>query len=153
IESIDTFDNYLVLYERKDGLKQIRISAPDGTSNIHYVKFPEADYYFELETNPEFETHLLRFKYSSLITPFSIFHYHMDTREWELKKEEEIVSGYDRSQYIAERIYATAPDGMQVPISLVYKKGLRKDSSNPTLLHGYGAYGSILDAEFSPHRI
>ena len=153
IEWIDTFKDYLVLYERRDGLKQIRISAADGVSNIHYVNFPEEDYYFEIEPNPEYETNILRFKYSSLITPFSIVDYHMDTREWELKKEEEIPSGYDKSQYIARRIYATAMDGKLIPISIAYRKDIHMDGSNPTLLHGYGAYGAVLDAEFTPNRL
>jgi oligopeptidase B len=86
------------------------------------VDFPEDDYYFELEPNPEYDTNILRFKYSSLITPFSIIDYHMDTGEWELKKEDEIPSGYEKSEFISERIYATAPDGTQIPISIAYKK-------------------------------
>jgi oligopeptidase B len=153
IEWIDTFKDYLVVSERKDGLKQIRVSAADGMTNIHYVKFPEPDYYFELEPNPEYETSLLRFKYSSLITPFSIIDYHMDSDEWELKKEDEIPSGYDKSRFVSERIYATAPDGKQIPISISHKRDIRMDGSNPTLLHGYGAYGAVLDAEFTPNRI
>ena len=152
-EWIDTFKDYLVLYERRDGLKQIRISASDGISNVRYVSFPEEDYYFELESNPEYDTNILRFKYSSLITPFSIIDYHMDTGEWELKKEDEIPSGYDKSQFISKRIYATAADGMQIPISIAYKKDLKLDGTNPTLLHGYGAYGAVLDAEFTPNRL
>jgi oligopeptidase B len=88
-----------------------------------------------------------------LITPFSIIDYHMDTGEWELKKEDEIPSGYDKSQFISKRIYATAADGMQVPISIAYKKDLKLDGTNPTLLHGYGAYGAVLDAEFTPNRL
>ena len=152
IEWIDTFKDYLVLLERRDGLKQIRISAVDGISNIHYVNFPEADYHFELESNPQYDTNILRFKYSSLITPFSIIDYHMDTREWELKKEDEIPSGYDKSRFISERIYATAMDGKQIPISIAYKRDLKMDGTNPTLLHGYGAYGAVLDAEFNLNR-
>ena len=153
LEWMDTFKDYLVLYERRDGLKQIRISAADGVSNVHYVNFPEEDYYFESEPNPEYETNILRFKYSSLITPFSIIDYHMDTREWELKKEEEIPSGYDKSRFVARRIYATDMDGKLIPISIAYRKDIRMDGSNPTLLHGYGAYGAVLDAEFTPNRL
>ncbi|HET9907238.1 MAG TPA: S9 family peptidase, partial [Anaerolineales bacterium] len=153
IEWIDTFKNYLVLYERKDGLKQIRISAANGQNDVHYVSFPEEDYYFEIESNPEYDTNILRFKYSSLTTPFSIIDYHMDTREWEQKKEEEIPSGYDKSQFISRRIYATAMDGKLIPISIAHKKDLKLDGNNPTLLHGYGAYGAVLDAEFTPNRL
>jgi len=153
IEWLDTFKNYLVLHERRDGLKQLRISAADGITSVRYVGFPEDDYYFELEPNPEYDTNILRFKYSSLITPFSIIDYHMDTGEWELKKEDEIPSGYDKSEFISQRIYATAPDGTQIPISIAYKKDLKLDGTNPTLLHGYGAYGAVLDAEFTPNRL
>src|SRR5574341_922481 len=144
IDYFDTFEDHLVLYERKNGLRQIRISAPDGKNNIHYVKFPEPTYSVETETNPDFSTSTLRFTYSSLVTPSSVIDYHMDTGLWELKKREEISSGYDPSQYISERIYATAPDGKQVPVSLVYKKGLKKDGNNPTLLYGYGSYGAAI---------
>jgi len=153
IEGIDTFKNHLVLYERRDGLRQIRISAADGVSDVKYVPFPEPAYYFEVESNPEYETDLLRFNYSSLITPHSIIDFHMDTGEWELKKEDEILGGYDKSDFVCERIFATAPDGRQVPISIAYKKNLKMDGNNPTLLHGYGAYGANLDAEFIPHHI
>lgn len=153
IEWIDTFKDFLVLYERTDGLKQIRISEADGKNNVHYVSFPEPDYNFELEPNPEYETNLLRFRYSSLITPFSIIDYHMDNHVWELKKEEQIPSGYDKSQFVALRLYATASDGQQIPISIAYKKDLKLDGGNPTLLHGYGAYGAVLDAEFTPNRL
>ena len=152
LEWIDTFKDHLVVYERRDGLKQIRISAADGISNLHYINFPEQDYHYELESNPEYETNILRFRYSSLITPLSIIDYHMDTREWELKKEDEIPGGYDKSQFVAERIYAMAMDGKQIPISIAYKKDLKLDGNNPALLHGYGAYGAVLDAEFNANR-
>ena len=117
------------------------------------MQFPEPSYNVTLEANPEFKTNLLRFKYSSLITPSSIVDYHVDTGEWELKKEEEIPSGYDKSQYLSERIHATATDGTLIPISIVYKKGLNRDGSNPALLYGYGAYGATIDATFDSNRL
>jgi oligopeptidase B len=153
IDYFDTFEDHLVLYERKNGLRQIRISAPDGISNVHYVKFPEPTYNVETEANPDFNTNILRFKYSSLVTPPSVIDYHMDLGLWELKKQDEIPSGYDPSQYISERIHATAPDGKQVPISIVYKKGLMKNGTNPTLLYGYGSYGAVIDADFNANRL
>lgn len=152
ITGIELFEKYLVLYEREGGLDKIRISNLDGSSNIHYVNFPEPTYYFEPGSNYEFNSNVYRFDYSSLVTPHSTIDYHMDTQEWELKKEYEI-TGYDKSQYVCDFIYATAPDGKQIPISISYKKGLKLDGSNPTLLHGYGAYGSNLAVEFSPNRI
>jgi oligopeptidase B len=116
------------------------------------VHFPEPAYNVYLEANPEFKTDLLRFKYSSLITPNSVIDYHIATGEWELKKEDEIPSGYDKTQYGSERIHAMASDGTQVPISIVYKKGLKKDGNNPALLYGYGSYGATIDATFSSNR-
>jgi len=152
IEGLDAFQDHLVLYERRDGLKQIRISAADGVSDVKYVIFPEPAYYFELEANSVFDTNILRFKYSSLITPYSIIDYHMDTGKWELRKEDKS-GAYNKSDFVIERIFATASDGTQIPISIAYKKNLKLDGSNPTLLHGYGAYGANLDAEFTPFRL
>ena len=153
IEHVDMFEDYIVLHERINGLKQLRVSKTDGTSNVRYVSFPDPTYDVYVESNPEFSTNLLRFRYSSLITPYSTVDFHMDTGEWELKKEDEIPSGYDKTQYITEYIHANAPDGKQVPISIVYKKGLKKEGQNPTLLYGYGAYGASSDASFSPNLL
>ncbi len=152
IDYVDTFKNYLVLYERRNGLRQIRVSTFDTMSNVRYIEFPEPAYSVEIETNAEFDTNVLRFTYSSPITPQSVIDYHMDTGQWELIKQD-IPSGYDRSQYITERIHATAPDGKQIPVSIVYKKDLKKDGNNPTLLYGYGSYGSVIDADFSSDRV
>jgi len=152
LEGVDTFQNHLVLYERRNGLKQICVSAADGVSDISYVQFPEPAYYFELEENSNFETNLLRFKYSSLITPYTVVDYHMDTGEWEVKKVD-IIHDFDKEDYVIERIFTTAPDGTQVPMSVGYKKSTKLDGNNPALLHGYGAYGANLDADFIPHRL
>ena len=152
VDGVDTFEDFIVVTERKGGLKQLRISGSDGLENAHYVHFPEPAYNVYLEANPEFKTDRLRFKYSSLITPNSVIDYRIATGEWELKKEDEIPSGYDKTQYVSERIHATASDGTQVPISIVYKKGLQKDGSNPALLYGYGSYGATIDATFSSNR-
>lgn len=152
LTGIDLFEDYLVLYERGGGVNHIRISGLDGISNVRHVAFPEPTYYFDLEENPAFKTNILRFKYSSLVTPHSVIDYHMDTGEWELKKETEII-GYDKSNYVCKLIYATASDGKQIPISISYKRDLKLDGGNPTLLHGYGAYGSVLEPEFTPNRI
>ncbi len=152
IDYVETFKDYLVLYERRNGLRQIRISSFGAMSNVRYIEFPEPVYSVDLEGNPEFEVDILRFNYSSPITPHSVIDYHMDTGQWELIKQD-IPDGYDRSQYITERIHATAPDGKQVPISIVHRKDLKKDSNNPTLLYGYGSYGSVIDADFNSDRL
>jgi oligopeptidase B len=152
IDYVDTFKEYLVLYERRNGLRQIRITPFNALNNVRYIEFPEPAYSVELESNPEFETDILRFTYSSPITPQSVIDYHMHTGQWELIKQD-IPDGYDRSQYVTERIHATAPDGKQIPVSIVYKQDLKKEGNNPTLLYGYGSYGSVIDADFNANRL
>jgi oligopeptidase B len=149
LENIDTFKDYIVLHERNGGLRQLRVSRPDGISDVRYVKFPDPTYEAYVDVNFEYDTQRMRLKYSSLITPFSTVDYHMDTGEWELLKEDEVPSGYDKTQYVTEYIHATAPDGRQVPISLVYKKGLKRNGRNPVMLYGYGAYGGSSEASFN----
>jgi oligopeptidase B len=152
IEGAAAFENHLALFERSDGLKQIRISDADGRTGIRHVAFPDPVYDVRPEENPEFKTSVLRFTYSSLISPNSVIDFHMDTHEWELRKRQEIPSGYDSSAYVTERLHAAAPDGTRIPISMVYKKGLGKDARNPALLYGYGSYGMSVDANFVSSR-
>ncbi len=149
LEYVETFKEYIVLYERREGLRQIRISATNALEEVRYVQFPEPAYCVDHESNPEYDTRILRFTYSSLISPHSVIDYHMDTGEWQLVKQDGIPSGYDMSQYVSERIYATTADDKAVPISLVYKRDLVRNGNNPTLLYGYGAYGSVIDADFN----
>ena len=149
LDYVDSFKDHTVLYERKNGLRQIRIFSANAPQDVCSVKFPEPAYSVDFESNPEYDSDILRFRYSSLITPPSVIDYHMDTGEWELVRQDEIPSGYDITRYVSERIYATAPDGKSVPISLVYKRDLVRDGSNPALLYGYGAYGSAIDAGFN----
>jgi oligopeptidase B len=152
IEGFEVFANHIVLYETENGLQKIRILDPvTGTS--HHVEFPEPTYAIFRSKNPEFKTDILRFEYTSLVTPWSVFDYDMKTRARELKKRYEVVGGYDPADYCSERIWATAQDGTRIPISLVYRKGIRKDGSNPLLLAGYGAYGYIYDPYFSSNRL
>jgi oligopeptidase B len=145
------FKEHLVLLERKDALKQLCYFDIDASADFHYVPFPEPVYDIYPTANPEFQTHLLRFEYSSTVTPDSIIDYHLDTGEWELKKQIEIPSGHDPDQYVSERQYGVAADGKKVPISIVYKKGLSKNGRNPVLLRGYGSYGFCLEPEFNPN--
>jgi oligopeptidase B len=152
IEGVAAFQNHLVLFERKDGLKQIRISSADGSTGVHSVAFPDPVYDVRPDENPEFESKVVRFGYSSLFTPNSVIDFHMDTLEWEVRKVQEIPSGYDSAMYVTERLYASASDGAKVPISLVYRKGLCKDSRNPALLYGYGSYGLSMDTVFNSSR-
>jgi oligopeptidase B len=152
LDDVEAFAHYLVLLERRGGLKQIRISAPDGRSGVRYVPFPEKTYSLTPAANPEFEATCFRFTYSSPVTPDSVVDLHMDTGAWEVKKQTEIPSGYDPAQYVSERMHATAPDGTRVPMSIVYRKGLARNGQNPALLFGYGAYGYSYDAAFNSNH-
>ena len=153
VEHVDTFENFVIVHERKGGLKQLRISGTDGTSGVHYVQFPEASYSVYPEGNREFDTNVLRLKYSSLITPYTVVDVHMDTGEWEIKKEDIIPSGFDKSKYALERIHATAPDGTKVPMTIAYRKDMqKKDGTNPALMYGYGSYGATIDPYFDSNR-
>ena len=153
LTGMDAFEDHVVLYERKGGFKQIRISNTDAVSNVSYVEFPEPVYNIIPHNNPEHKTDVLRFTYTSLITPKSVVDYNVKTKTWTVVKQDEIPSGYDSSQYESERMYATASDGTQVPMSIVYKKGMKKNGENPTLLYGYGSYGANMDPSFDANRL
>jgi oligopeptidase B len=152
IEAVDSFEDYLVVYEREKGLEKICVRDGSGLLS-HYVDFPEPVYTVGAVGNAEYQTKQLRFNYTSLVTPVSVFDYDMATRERELKKQYEVVGGYDASQYQSERVFADAPDGVQVPISLVYRKGFEKNAASPLLLYGYGSYGYSIDPSFSTDRL
>jgi oligopeptidase B len=148
LDAADAFVNHLAMYEREGGLRQIRIL--DLTSREeHLVRFPEPVYTVRAHQNPEFDTTLLRFTYTSLVTPSSVVDYDMASGVWILRKQTEVLGGYDPSRYRSERVFATAPDGERVPISLVYRTPLQLDASRPLLLNGYGAYGLSYDPAFS----
>lgn len=153
ISGMDAFEEFLVLYERQGGFRQMRISGTDGLSDAWNVTFPEPVYTFMPMRNPEYKTDVLRFTYMSLVTPNSVIDYHVKDKTWTVVKQDEIPSGYDASQYVSERTYATAADGTQIPMSLVYKKGLEKNGNNPMLLYGYGSYGYSVDPGFNSNRI
>ncbi|MCI0708102.1 MAG: S9 family peptidase [Ignavibacteriae bacterium] len=148
----EIFKDYLVLGERKSGLTQIRVMPWNGKGE-HYLQFEEPAYAANLSTNLDFDTKLVRYTYSSLTTPLSVYDYDMAKRERTLLKQEEVLGGYDQKSYQSERLYAKATDGTMVPISLVYRKGMKKDGSNPLLLYGYGSYGASIDAGFSSIRV
>jgi len=152
LEEFEVFKEFLVVNERKKGLTHLRIIRWDGESD-HYLDFGEQTYVAYIARNPEFDTDLLRFGYMSLTTPNSIFDYNMKTKEKKLLKQQEVVGDFDPKNYKAERLYATAKDGIKVPISLVYRKGLKKNGDNPCLLYGYGSYGASMDPYFSSPRL
>jgi len=152
LQGIEIFKKYLVVEERKDGLRQIRVIKWDDKSD-YYLDFDEEAYTTYVSSNPEFDTNILRFSYTSLTTPETIYDYDMATKEKELLKQEEVVGDFDPDNYVTERHLATARDGTRVPISLVYRRGLEKNGNNPLLLSGYGSYGSSRDPSFSSVRL
>jgi oligopeptidase B len=152
-EEFELFNNYLVIEERKAGLLNIRI-IDKSNSNIDYnIDFGEPSYLASLSTNPTFDTDKLRFVYSSLSTPNSTFEFDMRTKEKTLLKEKEVLGDFNKNNYQVERLQLTARDGKKIPVSVVYKKGLKKDGSNPLLLYGYGSYGYTIDAGFNFDRL
>ncbi|PWB76186.1 oligopeptidase B [candidate division GN15 bacterium] len=152
LTGFDLFADWLVVYERKGGLQQINVTDLNGNQN-HNISFDEPVYSIGSDNNPEFVTDSLRFTYTSLVTPQSIYDYNFKTRQRTLKKQTEVLGGYDPKQYEQERIFAKAPDGAMVPIDMVYRKGLVKDGRNPLWLYAYGAYGISTDPEFRSTRL
>lgn len=151
LEDFDLFSRYLVTQERTNGLTQIQIRPWEG--DPFSLEFEDETYTAWISTNPEFNTDLLRFGYNSLITPSSVFDFDMISKTKTLLKQQEVVGGHDPSLYHSERIWASA-DGVQVPISLVYKKSaFSKDGDSPLLLYSYGSYGYSMDAYFSSNRL
>jgi oligopeptidase B len=152
IDSVDAFEDYLAISERVKGLPAIRIyDLKSGES--HEINFDEPAYDVSLDRNPVFTTDVVRINYSSFTTPDSVIDYNMTSRQKELQKERSVLGGYKKSDYSSERTFAKAEDGTEIPISLVYKKGLKKDGSAPLLLSGYGAYGISSDADFDSNAI
>jgi oligopeptidase B len=151
LDSADAFERHLVAYERQSGLTQIRI-IDLATGAEHLVPFPEPVYTVRPHANPEFETTTLRFTYTSLVTPNSVVEYDLATHTWTVRKQT-VVCGYTGSDYRSERVLATAPDGVQVPVSLVYRLPLDLDGARPLLLSGYGAYGLSYDPMFSSNTL
>jgi oligopeptidase B len=152
LQSVEEFKDFVVINERKDGLVKLRVRSLKDHSE-HYIDFGEAAYMANFGANPEYNSTNLRYGYTSLTTPYSTFDYNMVTKEKTLKKQQEVLGGYDSKEYATERLYATAKDGTKVPISLVYKKGFKKDGKAPLLLYGYGSYGSSMDASFGSTRL
>jgi oligopeptidase B len=151
LEGIDLFDRFLVREERFNGLSRIIIRPFDGEE--YEVSFDEETYSCWIGQNPEFESDILRFGYTSMTVPSSVFDFNMDTRERDLKKQQKVVGGYDQGEYESKRIWARSHDGEKVAISLVYKKSTFRKGANPCLLYGYGSYGHTIDPYFSSVRL
>jgi oligopeptidase B len=152
VDDFESFANHLVVYERSRATKRIRIlDLVAGGS--HYVEMPEPVYAIWSDENPEYDTSLLRFVYTSLVTPRTVIDYNMDTREQTVMKRYEVLGGYDPEEYRMERVFASNRDGTKIPISLVYGKGIKRDGSNPLFIYGYGAYGSSVEPYFLSSRL
>ncbi|MDR3666823.1 MAG: S9 family peptidase [Ignavibacteriaceae bacterium] len=152
LEELEIFNDYLVLQEKRNGLNQLRIIGLKDNSD-HYIDFDEPAYSASIDRNPEFDSVILRYSYTSLITPRSIIDYNMKTGEKIILKQDDVLGGYIKNDYIVERRTADAVDGTKIPISIVYKKGINKDGNNPFLLYGYGSYAISTEPIFSSTRL
>jgi oligopeptidase B len=152
LEDVDLFSRHWVVNERTGGFPRLRVVSFDSGES-HPVEFPEPAYSVWGTGNAEFDTDTFRFAYESLVTPDSVFDYDMNTRGRKLLKQEEVLGGYDPARYNSELIYATASDGTQLPVSMVYRKDKREAGPQPLLLSGYGAYGHASDVHFSSTRL
>jgi oligopeptidase B len=151
-EGFELFRNYLVVEERKQGLIHLRM-LPNHNDPEHELNFGEPAYLVALGDNCEVDTPYLRFGYTSMTTPMTIYDYHMETREKILLKQEKVLGGFQISHYQTERLLAPASDGNSIPVSLVYRKGFARNGTHPLLLYGYGSYGASMDASFSSPRL
>jgi len=152
LQDFDLFSNHLVVQERENGLRGIRIINWDGGE--HQMTFNDPSYLAYPTSNLDFDTTILRYNYTSLTTPNSTYEYNMNTKEQVLLKQEEVLdANFSPDNYVSERLYATARDGVKVPVSLVYKKGTEKSADTPLLLYSYGSYGSSTEATFSSSRL
>ncbi len=152
LDGVDMFKDFFVAIEKTSGLPQLRVFDVK-TKKPHNISFPEAAFEASPGQNAEFATRLYRFHYGSLVTPGSVFDYDIATRARILKKQQPVLGGYDTKDYQSERVLVTATDGTKVPISLVYKKSLRKNGPQPTLLYAYGSYGISMPLAFRSSRL
>ena len=152
LDAVEAFSNHLVIWEREEGLRQLRVLELASGAE-HLVAFPEPVYAVRPHENLEFDTSVFRFSYTSLVTPNSVVDYDMAARTWTVRKQTEVLGGYDPSAYRSERLFATAPDGVRVPVSLVYRLPLERTGCRPLLLQGYGSYGYSFDPAFSSNLL
>ena len=153
VEGIEIFRNYLVVDERSNGLNKIRIMPWSGKGE-YYLPFKSETYTAYPSVNVDFDTEILRYSYQSLATPPSVIDFNMRTKEQTVLKEQQVLGGkFDKNNYVEERLWATAGDGTKVPMSVVYRKGIKKDGNNPLLQYAYGSYGNSMDATFSSTRL
>jgi oligopeptidase B len=158
LDAAEAFRDHLVLFEREGGLPYLRIvdltaNGANAMAGSHRIEFTEPAYNASIGENPEFDATHLRFQYESFITPRSVFDYDVHTRERILRKQQPVLGGYDSSQYVSERLHASAPDGTRIPLSIVYRRDIPRDGSAALLLYGYGSYGISVPVNFSSNRL
>ena len=151
IRAFKSFHDFIAVEERIGGLDHIRLIGRGGESA--YIPFPESAYTVRLDTNPEFQADVLRLEYTSMVTPTTVFDYHVEGEDLEVRKVQQIPSGYDASEYVTERLLATARDGERVPVSVVRRRDTPMDGTAPLYLYGYGAYGIAMPPGFSTTRL
>jgi oligopeptidase B len=152
LEGFELFKNYLVTEERENGLTHIKIKSWDNSINYE-LPFDEEIYAVGTSVNRDFDTEILRYRYTSMTTPWSDIDFNMRTKEKKLLKEQVVLGDFDKNNYITQRLWATAQDGVKVPMSLVMRKDTKPSSNTPLLLYGYGSYGYSLDPTFSSIRL
>jgi oligopeptidase B len=151
-EDFEVFKNFIAVCERKNGLMNFKI-INTVTGKENYIKFDEEDYFAFFDDNYEYDSNILRYGYTSLKTPETVYDYNMQTGEKTLKKRQKVVGGYNPDEYVTERKYFTSRDGVKIPVSIVYKKGMKREGNNPLLLYGYGSYGISIESEFRTSRL
>ena len=152
IEDIDEFKDYFIIDERYQGLSQLRVIELKSQA-AHYIQFDDPTYLVFGSSNWEYETQTFRFGYTSLVQPMTVFEYDLKSRSKTILKQDQIPGGYDPDQYHSERIFAPSHDGVEIPISLVYRKDFKRDGTHPLYLYGYGSYGASIDPGFSPNQL
>jgi oligopeptidase B len=152
LEGVDLFARHCVLHERRGGFPTLRVMDLSSRA-VHEVELPERTCAVHGEANPEFDSSVFRYEFESLVTPDSVYDYDMDARSHTLLKRRPVLGGYDPQQYASETLYATAADGVRIPVSLVYRRERRQGGPQPMLLTGYGAYGIPYDVHFSSSRL
>ena len=153
IEDIDFFKDYAVVSEIENGLEYLKVLGLKTKRAAARIATPESVYTMTMGANPEFDTDAIQYSYASMITPGSVYQYNFKTGKSELLKQQEIPSGYDKTKYETTRIWATARDGVKVPVSIVMKKGTKLDGKSPMLLYAYGSYGYSMTPSFSTARL
>ena len=152
LEGVEEFSNFFILTERKNGLVDLRIrNLSDGSEQ--YLDFGESAYMAYVGANPEYDSRVLRYAYTSMTTPNSVYDFDLYSGDKKLMKRQEVLGGFNSDNYVTERVYAAGRDGVKIPVCVVYRKGFVKNGKAPLLLYAYGSYGNSMDASFNSNRI